>query len=421
MAARKKRANSSQTSLNHRSKKPKFCLDNQVISLDRGGNILVAGQNDVGQLGLGDEVQEKLRLALLSLEQGDIVDISAGGMHTVCLTKLGQVYTFGCNDDGALGRPTEDENDEYSPGLVKLPRKVNQISAGDSHTAALLEGGQVYIWGSFRDSHGNMGLITPQKSEKLPSQIKLDEDIPIVKIASGENHLVLLTENGTVYTCGNGEQGQLGRCSERTSVRNANSEIFLKATLIHLKFRKINFDDIFASNCGSFCKVAGSEEVYVFGLNNYGQLGIKHQGVQHFAVKSKVFSSNNFKLKSICGGIHHTLALDTEGRCYAIGRHDYGRLGLGENAKDATELEEIPALKGKNVVQIAAGLCCSFAVTDKGELFSWGMGTSGQLASGSTDDILEPTLVKGKQLENKSVIKVSSGGQHTVALVVNEE
>lgn len=64
-----------------------------------------------------------------------------------------QVYTFGCNDEGALGRDTTEEESEMVPGKVALEDKVVQVSAGDSHTAALTEDGTVYIWGAFRVSY----------------------------------------------------------------------------------------------------------------------------------------------------------------------------------------------------------------------------------------------------------------------------
>lgn len=119
-------------------------------SLAKSGVILVTGAGDVGQLGLGSEVLEKSRFALLSLDH-EIVDVCAGGMHTVCLTKEGKVLTFGCNDEGALGRITSDKEDsEFTPGEVELPGEVAQISAGDSHTAALLKDGRVFVWGTFR-------------------------------------------------------------------------------------------------------------------------------------------------------------------------------------------------------------------------------------------------------------------------------
>lgn len=62
------------------------------------------------------------------------------------------MITFGCNDEGALGRDTSKEGSETEPGKVTLEGRVVQITAGDSHTAALLADGKVYAWGSFRVS-----------------------------------------------------------------------------------------------------------------------------------------------------------------------------------------------------------------------------------------------------------------------------
>ena len=61
-----------------------------------------------------------------------------------------QVYSWGCNDDFALGRETPNEEDSAVPGLVNIEEKIVQITAGDSHSAALTESGNVYAWGSFR-------------------------------------------------------------------------------------------------------------------------------------------------------------------------------------------------------------------------------------------------------------------------------
>lgn len=113
------------------------------------GSILSFGQGDVGQLGLGEDVLEKMRPALIPGHH-DIIGIAAGGMHNACLTKDGKVLTFGCNDEGALGRDTQKEGSETFPGFVTLPGKAVQVTAGDSHSAALLDDGRVFAWGSFR-------------------------------------------------------------------------------------------------------------------------------------------------------------------------------------------------------------------------------------------------------------------------------
>lgn len=118
----------------------------------KSGHLLVCGQNDVGQLGLNpDDVMEKTRPALVA-EVADVVNVKAGGMHSLCLTKFGEIWSFGCNDEGALGRDTEEEGSETKPKKIEMAGKVVKISAGDSHSACLLEDGRVFAWGSFRVS-----------------------------------------------------------------------------------------------------------------------------------------------------------------------------------------------------------------------------------------------------------------------------
>lgn len=127
---------------------------------------------------------------------------------------------------------------------------------------------------------------------------------------------------------------------------------------------------------------------------------------------------SSFKnVKTIAGGIHHTLVLTNDGECFAIGRKEYGRLGLGDVAEDVEELQLVPSLKKKVVVEIACGEISSFAITQDGNVYSWGMGTSLQLGTGNEDDELVPALLSGKQVKDKNVLKVASGGQHTVFVV----
>lgn len=87
-------------------------------------------------------------------------------------------------------------------------------------------------------------------------------------------------------------------------------------------------------------------------------------GPQYLPTLSKEMSKYTWAI--IASAQHHTIALDVNGRTFAIGRKEYGRLGLGEDCEDAQELVEIPALKGKKVIHIGSGSATSFAVTDKG-------------------------------------------------------
>uniref|UniRef100_A0A182J8T6 RCC1-like domain-containing protein n=1 Tax=Anopheles atroparvus TaxID=41427 RepID=A0A182J8T6_ANOAO len=380
------------------------------------GNVLSCGQGEFGQLGLGEDVMEKSRPALID-GMSEVVQISAGGMHNLCLTRDGKVYSFGCNDEGALGRDTSEEGSEFLPKLIELPGSCVRISAGDSHSACLLNDGRVFAWGSFRDSHGNMGL-TLEGNKRLPIEVLPGNRW--VDIASGCDHLVLLLDNGHMYTVGCAEQGQLGRVSIRAASgesRRGKTQL-LQPGLVTRRGKVIVADAIWASTYCTFFKDHQSGRIFAFGLNNYCQLGIPNPSEN---VVKPVFvpePTSFSEVQQIAGGQHHTLVLKADHKVYAIGRKEYGRLGLGDVKEDAKTLQPVEgALAGKKVVHICCGESTSFAVTDAGEVYSWGMGSSQQLGTGSEDDVNSPVLIASKQVQGKVVLQASSGGQHSLFLV----
>lgn len=76
---------------------------------------------------------------------------------------------------------------------------------------------------------------------------------------------------------------------------------------------------------------------------------------------------SKYKWTLITSGQHHTIALSDDGKVYALGRKEYGRLGLGKECEDATELQLIGDLKDKKIVNVACGSATSFAVTENGK------------------------------------------------------
>ena len=98
-------------------------------------------------------------------------------MHTLCIATGNTLYSWGVNDECALGRPAGGEpwgksghkgamqaSDEPLP--VQMPKaaaSVTDCSAGDSHSAALTATGQVFAWGTFRDDAGVMGFSTTDR------------------------------------------------------------------------------------------------------------------------------------------------------------------------------------------------------------------------------------------------------------------
>ncbi|KAG2460588.1 RCC1 protein, partial [Polypterus senegalus] len=281
------------------------------------GQVLTLGQGDVGQLGLGVDVLERKKPALVSLPE-EIVQAEAGGMHTVCLGKSGTIYTFGCNDEGALGRDTNEEGSEMVPAKVELNEKIIQVSAGDSHTAALTEDGRVYIWGSFRDNNGVIGLLEPLKPCAKPVQFKMDH--AVVKIASGNDHLMMLTAGGILYSSGCGDQGQLGRVPELFTNRGGRR---------------------------------GLGKVYSLGRAEYGRLGLgKEAEEKRIPTLVPVLTD----VISVACGASVSYAVTRNGHLYAWGMGTNMQLGTGEEDDEWSPIEMTgKQLEKRAVLSVSSG------------------------------------------------------------------
>jgi len=213
-------------------------------------------------------------------------------MHSVCVTSEGKVLTWGCNDEGALGRPTPDEDDIMVPGEAVVAGKVVQVSAGDSHTAALTDEGSVFVWGIFRNANGKLGLIEENKICETPTQIM--HTLVVCKIVSGADHLVALTEGGDVYTMGCAEQGQLGRVPERFSQDGGRRGLALLLNPAKARFGKKNFicSDVWSGQYGTYAQESGSGAIYAWGLNNHYQLGFNDKNTRFAPKEAHSFSSS---------------------------------------------------------------------------------------------------------------------------------
>ena len=258
-----------------------------------------------------------------------------------------------------------------------------------------------------------MGL-TLEGNKKSPVQVV--PEIVAVDIVSGNDHLVILAKGGLVYTLGCAEQGQLGRVTARTLTGESRrgKSTLLAPACVPKKGGKFLADAIWATPFCTFLREKGTDHVYGFGLNNYNQLGVtkSEKMFEHFPVLTK------FKnVKRIVGGQHHAIVLTNDNKVYAIGRKDYGRLGLGNVDKDVEELTLISSLSNHEIVDVSCGESNSFAITKNGQLYVWGMGTNSQLGTGDDDDVPEPRLLATAQVRDKNILAVNSGGQHSLFIV----
>ncbi|GJQ11117.1 hypothetical protein GpartN1_g2908.t1 [Galdieria partita] len=223
--------------------------------------------------------------------------IHCGKNHCLALTKERRVLSWGLSDVfGQLGRGQLTPQDKCeTPGSVVLPKdiRVQKVSCGDAHSAFLMEDGSVWTCGSnqwlqlgnkqepWKD--GNDRNPTPQRVEGIGQRVATD-------IACGANHTLILIKDGTVYSCGFGQWGQLGH-------HNYAQLSYLSRISWLDSLRNGRIRDIAAGSHHS-CLVTMDGKLYSLGANYAGQLGIGSlqpsavprlvKGLDHFHVE-KVF------------------------------------------------------------------------------------------------------------------------------------
>ena len=123
------------------------------MALLKSGIIYGWGSNNEGQLGdVNNTVRN--RPTLIKGNPGRVIGLSTGDYHILALLESGKVYGWGRNSEGQLGNGNTRESNR--PQLIEaIPDKVVAISAGEYHSLALLESGEVYGWG--RNSAGQLG------------------------------------------------------------------------------------------------------------------------------------------------------------------------------------------------------------------------------------------------------------------------
>lgn len=384
------------------------------------GILLSFGSGDMAQLGLGlsEGMRERKFPTVLKTLQ-DVVAVSSGALHNAAITSAGLVYTWGCNDDAALGR----EGDEWLPHPVELEKAV-KVCCGSSHTLALTSEGNVYAWGTYRNAQGVMGVIgnplwgtrklkEGEDEEPRVSHPTLQDLSEVVDIACGDSINLALTKGGDVFMWG--DTGNDRRISGRLSGQRMTPHRVLFRG--HGDVHPAQIKRIYAGGYSSFA-VDAAGVVWGWGPNNYCQIGVDSDGDSLWVHTPKPLSTLTSPVVHLAAALHHTICVDEKGQVFTFGRGSSGRLGHGdENDRKVPTL--VAALNGRGedkVIRVACGEAHSCCVTAKGELFAFGNGDLNQLGNGVEGDVLLPYHVQGQQLvaAKRQVLAAGCGSQHTV-------
>lgn len=158
------------------------------------------------------------KLVSLPGQVGKVTQIAAGGFYTLALTSSGQLYSFGYNETGMLGYEANagTRNPNPTPTRVSLPGMegdITVIGAGAGQSLVATSGGQLYTFGdNFRGELGraiNEGTLTPNPTPTLVSLPGIEGHIK--QLAGGEFDSLVVTSAGQLYAFGDNRYGELGK------------------------------------------------------------------------------------------------------------------------------------------------------------------------------------------------------------------
>lgn len=165
-----------------------------IICLQNNGDVNVLGKNDSGQLGLGKDNNTDQR-SITKLNISNVSKVFCRNSYSFFLKKDNTVWACGNNAMNQLGLDETRENDFLTPMQVPI-EDVEDIILGDYTTLFLKK--DKTVWGC--------GNYFPSLTS-IFTKLKINQ---VIQVVAGNNHFILLKENGTVETFGENEYGQLG-------------------------------------------------------------------------------------------------------------------------------------------------------------------------------------------------------------------
>lgn len=361
-----------------------------TCALTTSGGVKCWGDNWEGKLGDGSVVNSFTPIDVEGLSSG-VKAISSSHKHTCALTDTGGMKCWGRNWHGELGDGTTSYRIE-PVDVYGLTSGVKGIAVGGFHTCALMEAGNIKCWGA--NWHGQVGDDT--KIERhLPVDV-VGLGAPAVLVAAGKYHTCAILETGALQCWGYNMYGQLGNNS--TYDRPVPQDVYAMSSGIQSVSLGENHS----------CALDNAGQVWCWGNNYEGQLGIGNTDMQLIPVNVAGMGDGNLAIKA---GMRFTCAIDPENNPKCWGENWAGQLGDESQIRSLTpvEVSELPS----TIMSIGAGDSHTCVVLVTQGLMCWGSNSFGQLGNGDSAIRLQAVDVVGL---TSGIVVISSGGMHSCAI-----
>ena len=342
------------------------------------------------------------------------VAVATGDAHSCALLDDGSVRCWGYGVDGRLGSGLGAiVGDNEPPGVIPavtfgVGRTAVALAAGGQHTCALLDDGTVRCWGLGADGRLGYGN-TNTRGTPGPDPVDLGAGRTAVAITAGDTHTCALLDDGTVRCWGLGADGRLGYGNTSTI---GDDEVPGSVGPVSLGAGRTAV----AIDAGGkhTCAVLDDASVRCWGRGEFGQLGYGNQAsVGDDEAPASVgpvnFGAGRTAVSVTAGGAHSCVVMDNGGaRCWGYGID--GRLGTGfASYGDVQPPAFQPPLDlggGHTALAVTTGDAHTCARLDDGSVRCWGKGQYGRLGYASQVNIPSPGLVGPVFLDSMPVLSV---------------
>lgn len=306
----------------------------------------------------------------LAIEPGDSISISSSAFYaiTVISNKLELVTSL---------------KDDHKNVSIKLDHQIEKCCHNNESVYLLTKDGVHkldFFTMSLEKLYDNQGFVDisctfDKRLYALDRQNQLHQLLPesklltqfprhhkIKKIASGAEHILLLTANGDIFSCGCGLRGALGH----GDVNSYENPKLIEA------LAGIKIIDIAA---GSFHSVAVSSfgDMYTWGWNTNGQLGVG-ESTTKLSLKEKVKNHQQVfttpqlveiedelePITNVHCGCKHTIARTENHRLFVAGSNRMGQLGLSKGIEEVGRFTEAPISGINKETKISTGYWSTF-------------------------------------------------------------
>uniref|UniRef100_A0A8I5NTH4 E3 ubiquitin-protein ligase HERC2 n=3 Tax=Papio anubis TaxID=9555 RepID=A0A8I5NTH4_PAPAN len=315
------------------------------------GKVYACGEATNGRLGLGissGTVPIPRQITALSSYVVKKVAVHSGGRHATALTVDGKVFSWGEGDDGKLGHFSRMNCDK--PRLIEAlkTKRIRDIACGSSHSAALTSSGELYTWGL--GEYGRLGH-GDNTTQLKPKMVKVLLGHRVIQVACGSRdaQTLALTDEGLVFSWGDGDFGKLGRGGSEGCNIPQNIE-------------RLNGQGVCQIECGAQFSLALTKSgvVWTWGKGDYFRLG--HGSDVHVRKPQVVEGLRGKKIVHVAVGALHCLAVTDSGQVYAWGDNDHGQQGNGTTTVNRKPTL-VQGLEGQKITRVACGSSHSVAWT----------------------------------------------------------